>query len=254
MRKSIKAIICAASAVVMCAAPTIPAFSGTLAPTAITAEAADDNTATVVMSRGHEIAVYDGLAYDFDEKTGEAKLTGRYAYRTEVKVPATLTIRNRVYKITQINDYAFRNATSITRVDLLRAFNLKTIGDGAFSGTTSTVVKLSPNLQTIGVEAFANTNVKEIKIPYTVTQINSRAFKNCKSLNELQFQSAYVDGKTDTYLVIQSGAFENESHLSIIKAYRKAYSFSKSAFQNTVINSDLVTGMGKPNFLSYFNN
>ena len=119
MRKSIKAIICAASAVVMCAAPTIPALSGTLAPLAITAEAADEVTfdATALNS---DCTEFESMGIKYKKSNGNVLevdvcgttpalqyVMGLPEFRNKVVLPANIKCNGIVYKVTVIKSGAF---------------------------------------------------------------------------------------------------------------------------------------------------
>ena len=252
MRKSIKAIICAASAAVVCAAPTVATFAGTAATIAITASAASDNVASITKdSKGNEIAVLNNLVYEFDLSARKAVLAGRYSNRTEISSPATVIIKGVECQVKEVKDGAFRNGSSIKKVDLSGCTYLEKIGNHAFEKTTSTTIKLNTKLQTIGVGAFKGTNVSEVTIPGGTTLVANSAFMNCRYLSYVFFQSASVAGlNVDTPLKIQNSAFANDSKLTRVNTYRKKYNIEPGAFTGTNITS--YEGVGRNDFASQY--
>ena len=198
MRKSIKAIICAASAVVMCAAPTIPALSGTLVPTAITAEAAYVETCEVAAKTTDKTSKYYytnklislDLVCEMVGNEGGSDTYIRIVAPSEVfesmrkdtvSIPTYIKYNGVKYPVEQIDNSTFADKTYIKNVDLSRAYYLKGIGGHAFSNTEITSIKLPDSLESIGVSAFANcTLLKSVGIQNCVklTSIGNSAFFN----------------------------------------------------------------------------
>ncbi|GEM_PF-5864585 len=253
MKKSIKAIVAAASAAVVCAAPTAAAFTGiaSVSVPGITASAAD-NKADVVIAKGHEVAILNNIVYEFNTSTKEASIAGIWNYRTIVSTPATVIIKGKEYKVTEVRERAFKNQTVIKEVDLSGATYLRKIGTEAFAGTISAKIKLNTNLETIDNDAFYDTNASEITIPGGVKTIGNRAFKNCYYLKRVFFQSAVVAGlDKNTPLTIKSEAFAGNARLTHIDAYRSVYAMESGAFRDTN-NITWYEGAGRNSFASQY--
>ena len=253
MKKSIKAIIAAASATVVCAAPTAAAFAGITSASVpgITASAAD-NKADVVIANGHEIAILNNIVYEFKESNKTAAIAGIWNYRNIVSTPATVIIKNQEYKVTSVRDRAFKNQSVIKYVDLTDATYLTEIGTEAFAGTISASIKLNSTLKKIGNDAFYDTNASELTIPGSVTEIGDRAFKKCDYLKRVFFQSAVSGGlDVNTPLKINSEAFANNTKLTHIDAYRKVYEMQSGAFRETN-NITWYEGAGRSSFSSQY--
>lgn len=204
MRKSIKAIVCTVSALVICAAPNVANYAGVMANTTITADAAQKRVATVVQTvkngKKVTVAVYDSLAYSWNEETGEATLNGRYSYRTEIIVPPTININGKDYKITSIATNAFNNGTSITNVDLTSAINLVKIGGYAFAGTSIKSITIPESVTQISSYAFQKSKLNNINMSYEQlnSAVNKTTFKNCttlKKINSVQIVNTRSNGE-----------------------------------------------------------
>ena len=224
MRKSIKAIICAASAAVMCAAPTVTTFAGVTANTAITAEAVRYNTSATTD--------YDGITYGLIGNIGDTKnaefvalypdKASKTCKKSTYTIPATVTYKGKAYRVTTIAEAAFKDLTYVKKIDFSNAENLQWFHYEAFSGSGLTNVTLPKNLRaidgyafayceslrsvgtekcvqlsSIGLNSFAESGLERISIPVTVKNISQYAFYNCNSLRTVWFSR---DGKL-TYIL-----------------------------------------------------
>jgi len=190
MKKSLKAIVAAASAAIMCAAPVAAVFT-TLPATSLTASAAD------------ETVVVGNLKYTLNASTKKAALAGvNYMPLQNMTVPASFTWHGITYKVTSIKDSAFRGNTYLRSIDLSGASYLTDLGRYTFMECSKLEsVKLGPavnkmgncdfaecpklknfdfvtsNLDEIAPYAFRNdTSLTSINIPYSVKEIWSYAF------------------------------------------------------------------------------
>ena len=198
MKKSIKAIICAASAVVMCAAPTIPALSGTLAPMAITAEAASGELFFEAHPYNNTKMVYAfNVVYSLDYQNHEAlpyfltDITKKYPsfFNYEVVLPSYIEYNNEKFYIKRTGGSFLYNESNIRNVDLSNCKYLESIG-----GT-----------------AFEKTSISEITIPSSVKEIIKGAFRQCNQLKKVTFE-----GGTSDALTIESDAFSGNNPIEII--------------------------------------
>jgi len=159
-----------------------------------------------------------------------------------VAIPATVKIREKDYKVTQIADNAFASSkiTGVTIPDSVQVIgknafsgcaklknitipkSVTSIGAGAFkncSVMTKVTFKTS-SLKTIGNSAFENCKkLKSITIPKNVTKIGSKAFSGCKALSKVTFKGTKVKS-------IGKNAFKGikkKATFKVPKAKKKVY-------------------------------
>lgn len=118
--------------------------------------------------------VSDGVLFSKDKSKLVFYLTS--SYRDSYYIPNT---------VTEICDYAFRNATWLYEVEFSE--NIKKIGSGVFADCVNiTEIKLNTGLEEIGASAFSNCkDLFDITIPNTVSIIGIRAFSFCKSISSI---------------------------------------------------------------------
>ncbi len=99
------------------------------------------------------------------------------------------------------------------------------IGEGAFSGSGLTGVRLASSLTSIGRAAFQNCSAMSgmMNIPLTVTSVGDLAFQNCSSLTELSIR-IYVE-------TIGNNAFENCSGLTKLTIDKGVTTIGSGAFR-----------------------
>ena len=92
--------------------------------------------------------------------------------------------------VTSIGDNAFRDSTSLTRVDL--PDSIRSIGGYAFYGCTSLAsVVFSDSLTSVGVYAFGNcTSLTRVDLPDSLTIIGDFMFYGCTSLASVVFSDS----------------------------------------------------------------
>lgn len=215
MRKSFKAIICAVSALVICAAPNAANYAGIASPTTtITAEAVSYVTSAEVE--------YDGIRYGLIGKIGDTTYSEFVALgpsesstvfkKSSYTIPATVNYKGKVYKVTTIGEDAFFAMPYVKSVNISNADNLQSIHYGAFEGSGISSITLPKNLASIAGNAFADckslrnvstqkcekltsigansfmrSGITRISIPNTVYSIAQNAFLNCSSLQSVTF-------------------------------------------------------------------
>ena len=91
---------------------------------------------------------------------------GKSTKMTKIKIPKTVKIGGKAFRITSIGSRAFRNYKKLTSVEIGDC--VKTIGASAFEGCTK---------------------LKKAAVGKGVTEIGGNAFKNCKKLATLQIKS-----------------------------------------------------------------
>ncbi|MBO6016281.1 MAG: leucine-rich repeat domain-containing protein [Lachnospiraceae bacterium] len=114
----------------------------------------------------------------------ENKTTGK-----KVKVPASVKIGGKSYKVTSIAPGAFKGNKKITGVTI--GTNVTSLGDNAFSGCTK---------------------LTSLVLPKSVTKIGKNTFNGCKKLGTITIKSTKLTTKT-----ISKGAFKGISKKTVIK-------------------------------------
>lgn len=129
-----------------------------------------------------------------------------------VKIPETVEIDGKVYKVVSIEPNAFAGA-KVKSVVIPKT--VTKIGKAAFKNCKKlTKVTLGKNVVTIGDEAFANTTIKSVTIFGKVTKIGKKAFYNCKKLTKVTVKSTKLNA-------VGKKAFTGISKKAVIKVPKK---------------------------------
>ncbi len=108
---------------------------------------------------------------------------GASATANTAEIPDSVTIGNKVYKVTEISDKAFKGNKNITKIS--GGANITSIGKSAFQGCTNlkNVNITSNKLNTIGNKAFCNCKkLKKITLNGNkLKTVKANSFKNVKS-------------------------------------------------------------------------
>lgn len=121
---------------------------------------------------------------------------------TKVKVPKTVKIGGKSFKVTAIGNNAFKKNKKITSVEI--GNNVKTIGTSAFEGCTK---------------------LNKASIGTGVTQIGSSAFKNCKKLGTITIKSTKLNK-------VGKNALRGIKSTAKVKVPAKKLSSYKKLFKN----------------------
>ncbi len=111
---------------------------------------------------------------------------------TKVVIPDVVKVGDKVYRITEIYEKAFKDNTSIKELEL--SANISKIGDSAFEGCTSLEkMTVREGLVTIGNKAFSGcSRLKSVKMPSTLQTIGNYAFQNCSALSKVTLNTGLV--------------------------------------------------------------
>lgn len=164
---------------------------------------------------------------------------------TSAKVPDTVAISGRTYKVTAIAAGAFQGNKKLKKITVGK--NVTKIPSKAFSGCTKltsielkgsvtpigtkafygckalTTAKLGSKVTSIGAEAFSGcTKLKSLSFGSKVTSIGTKAFYNCKTLKTLKFGNNLT--------TIGSKAFYNCTALKSADLGSKVISIGSKAF------------------------
>lgn len=167
----------------------------------------------------------DGATYEIVQNPdGTFGIKFMSTNETKVVIPDVIQIGDKVYRVTEIYEKAFKDNTTIKEVVL--SANISKIGNSAFEGCTSLEkITLRDGLVTIGNKAFSGcTSLKSIKLPATVQKIGDYAFQNCTSLKTVTLNNGLV--------TIGKKAFYNCTALIKIKIPYTVIKIGAYAFQN----------------------
>lgn len=188
MKKSIKAIIAAISASIMCAAPIATTITDVTPATGITAEASSDiiyDASYLNSNYGTIVITSDSLTYRI--VGNHATLHGRYNPVSNINMPDKIRYNGTIYPITEVEARAFQNACKTACGEGVYNFRsgkyVTKIGDYAFNESSLGTVDLNDGLEEIGYKAFSYTNIgTSLYIPGSVTNIRGQAFKGCTKI------------------------------------------------------------------------
>ena len=149
-----------------------------------------------------------------------------------VSIPATVKIGGVTYKVTKIDDNAFKNNKTVTKVTV--GSNIKTIGKNAFYKCTKLkTVKIGKNVTTIGSNAFKGcTSLTSVTLPSKATKIGANAFNGCKKLKTIKIASTKLSSKT-----VSKNAFKGITKATTIKVPKKKLSAYKKLFKQKGLSS-----------------
>ncbi len=112
-----------------------------------------------------------------------------------VVIPATVSDKSTIYKVTSIASGTFKNNNDIRTIVI--GDNVTEIGDEAFSGCANLqTVVIGKNVKKIGAKAFYKcTKLKKIVIPESVNKIGKQAFYGCKNLKSVTIKTTKLTNK-----------------------------------------------------------
>ena len=169
----------------------------------------------------------DGVNYEIIQNP-DGTLAIKFATTTDTKVviPDVIKIGDKVYRITEVYEKAFKDNTTLKEVTISQ--NVSKIGNSAFEGCTSLEkVTLKEGLVTIGDKAFKGcSSLTSITMPATVQKIGNYAFENCTKLKTVKLNEGL--------LTIGKKAFYNCKALKKVKIPKSvlkigSYAFAKCA-------------------------
>ena len=169
----------------------------------------------------------DGLCYDITSST-TVKVTceqfpnNKPAYKdlTTAYIPQSVTYNGRVYSVTSIAGYAFRDCRYLTKVSIPNSITTIT----GFSGCTSLTSITIPNSATsIEQNAFYGCiSLASLTIPNSVTSIGQEAFRWCTGLTSITIPNSVTS--------IGRSAFSGCTGLTSITIPNSVTSIEQNAF------------------------
>ena len=159
--------------------------------------------------------------------------SGVYTYTGNITIPESITYKNRVYKVTQILDNAFRYCYFLDSVSL--PCTIDSIGKFSFRLCTAlNDVQMQNNLKKIGLNAFIECySLTSIVIPNSVTSIGGGAFSDCTALESVTLP--------ENITTIEEATFRNCSSLTSIIIPNSVKSIGGWAFSGSNL-SDVSLG------------
>lgn len=225
----------------------------------------------------------DGVTYEIVQNP-DGTLAIKFATTTDTKVviPDVIKIGDKIYRITEVYEKAFKDNTTLKEVVIsqnvskignsafegctnLEKVTLKegliTIGDKAFKGCSSlTGITMPATLQKIGAYAFENcTKLKTVKLNVGLLTIGKKAFYNCKALKQVKIPKSvlkigsYAFAKcaaltsctfaTDSQLMsMGTGVLSSDKKLTKIKLPGKLTAVPSKAFKNDTKLASITIG------------
>lgn len=124
--------------------------------------------------------------------------------------------------------------------------DVRKIGNGAFSYTKITSVKIPNKVKVIGAGAFENCKeLKKVKIGTKVNTIDVRAFAECRKITKVKIPNSVK--------IIGRGAFFRCKKLKSVKLGKKVKFIGSTAFQTTAIKKIKIPNSVKVMGLAAFN-
>ncbi len=193
------------------------------------------------------IVKIDGINYELDELTGEAKVVkSEEKYTGDITIPSSVIEANvNKYKVTSIGESAFSNCEGLTSIKIPNS--VTSIGEWALFGCEGlTSVIIPDSVTSIGEHAFDSCEgLTTIDIPNSVTNMETCVFHRCKGLTSVTIP--------DSVISIGDCAFSDCEHLTSVVIHDGVTSIGERAFSGckgltSVIIPDSVTSIGEKAF------
>ena len=138
----------------------------------------------------------DGIDYSLYQSDMTATVTTWSNVSGHLVIPEKVVYEGEEYKVTRIDNEAFKNCSSLTSVNI--PSSVTSIGDYAFAGCSSlTSVEIPSSVTDIGNYAFSGcSSLASVNIPSSVTAIGYKAFSGCSCLTSVNIPSSvtYIGG------------------------------------------------------------
>ena len=166
-------------------APGYPSVTATVKSPKAGGAAPEPVTPTPEAPKKGAILKYKTEKYKVTKQKSTVAYVSTSSKAATVKIPESIKIDGYTYKVTSIEDNAFKNNKKMTSVTIGK--NVTTIGKAAFSGCTKLKkVTLGANVVTIGDSAFKGcTKLANMTLGAKVTTIGESAFAGCKGLKSV---------------------------------------------------------------------
>ncbi|MBO4408310.1 MAG: leucine-rich repeat domain-containing protein [Clostridiales bacterium] len=152
-----------------------------------------------------------------------------------IKIPATVTVDGKIFKVTEIADNAFKGNKNITNVSVGKSVTV--IGKNAFSGAKKLKsVQLGTAVTTIRQGAFSNCKaLTSVTIGAKVKTIAKNAFSGCSKLKTIKVKTTLLKKNS-----VGANAFKGINKKAVfkvpkkkLKSYKQVFN-PKTGFKNTM--------------------
>jgi len=145
----------------------------------------------------------------------------------EVKIPGKVVVNGVTYKVTKIDDGAFKGNKTVTKVTLPNS--IKTIGKDAFNGCSKLkTISVPKTVTEIGANAFKGcSSLTKLILQSKTTKIGANAFYGCKKLKTITIKATKLTTKT-----VAKNAFKGLSKSTVIKVPKKQLKAYKKLFKS----------------------
>jgi len=246
--------------------PSEPTPGGTQAPAQTTAPTPSTADSPAPSEKPVATPMPNGTSFkqsgiSFEVSSGNSVTLSRVpasATKKNLKVPDTVTVNGKTYKVKTIDRKAFTGNKKIKNVTIGK--NVTTIGKNAFKNCSNLKkVTFNSKVKTIGAGSFANCKkINSVVLPDSITRLGNRAFKNCTGLKVAKIGKTRSDRKmgalsettvTNTVPVyhelklnisIGNNVFENCKNLKSVIINSAVSVIGNSAFKNCMKLSDII--------------
>ena len=190
---------------------------------------------------GFAYAVMDGIRYSL--KDNNAIVSRQQINIAKANIPASVFYNNQTYRVTGIENSAFRGCSSLT--EIIIPDSVTSIGEHAFNGCGSlTKIIIPDGVTTIGEYAFNGCgSLIEITIPDGVKDISESMFRECSSLESVIIPNGVTN--------IGNYAFMDCASIIEIIIPDGVASIGYRAFSNCGLLKTVIFGKGVTNIKSY---
>lgn len=167
---------------------------------------------------------YELLTYSKGRKTVQmVKPFNGSTYKGTITVPAQFTYKDLTYDVVAVADSACYNATGLTTLSL--PGTITKVGSYAFAHAGIATVNLE-NVKSLGTGAFAGSSLTAVKLPTLVTQVPASAFAGCDKLASVDLNAATTIG---------TKAFAGCSSLKTVNFGKAVTAIADSAFSGAAL-------------------
>jgi len=160
----------------------------------------DANNSNYVSVEGVLYAVADGKATLLYAPSALTVESDQEEKVNVLNIPASITVKEKTYTLTEVASYAFRNMQNIKKIVFADStgavkFNPRSFAYDSFTTPASIEeIQLPVGVATIEKQMFYNcTALKKVNVPYTVSVIDSAAYFNNYALSDLVFDKTPTD-------------------------------------------------------------
>ena len=137
------------------------------------------------VSASADEAIINGIHYELNGNTLEAKVTGGLRYSGDLIIPESVDYNGKTYSVTTIGSSAFGGCSRLTSIAIPNS--VRSIGEWAFDGCSGlTYVTIGNSVKSIGNNAFKYcSGLTSISIPNSVKSIGNSTFYGCSGLTSV---------------------------------------------------------------------